>query len=316
MKKIKFFALVAATMLLSSNVNADSAIDKTVALDEIAKSNIEKSVVLNEDGTETILFDDIDVFVETAREISGKTDYEIGCYIAEYTGLDYMAMPEADVLELLECTNMKSITTACNPVSDNDVEPLGDTYFDDGMMYITTNYTYVDTTDSGVDQYKVYSMAKWLRYPVFSADDCFTIGTTAEFNDEEDVSGQIVFSYTCSKCENSDWRQYKVSNTQASDDILYVVYESFKPVLHFNLPSTICSECKYLLDSDPYFTIYLRYGINVDLVATIQAAYGHTTYGLGTPSVSFDAMGMPNISAGVASDLTKYNAVPVSVLRD
>ena len=242
------------------------------------------------------------------------SEYDIACFLVDYTGLDYRALPEEDIYDYLEINEMYSSNTSFTNVQESEIMPSAIWDSPDGMMTITTNYTYLETLNNGLDSYKVYAMATWLEYPRFRLNDCLTIGHNAYYDDDIEVTGKVTFEIYCDLCDLNRYEVCEVDTTNQEDGFTELKFQTMAPSLHFDLPNDKCEEC--LFEQDVYFVAFLRYGILADTVANIQTGYAHKLVGVGKPSVGMDINGTPSFGVTAGMQIEEYIAEPVTVMID
>lgn len=162
----KFMSLLLSFVLLSALTYPAFASNEAIDLDEIAETTIQITEKTDDTGTPSTTFDGLDRFTSQVHlTYPSLSDYEIATFILDYTGQEYHDLPEEQILEILDYTN---ITTSISYIKVDDTGaphfcdtpyiPFADWTSTDGYMKIVTSYSYTKTVN-GEKYYAVSSSA-------------------------------------------------------------------------------------------------------------------------------------------------------------
>lgn len=279
---------------------------------------ITQSVTVDEDGMIVRKFDNIDSFILKVKENNPDiSDYQIAEYILQFIGQDCEAIPESEILKVL---NYKSITSSDSYVtideegnvykSTNEAQLCADWTSLDNCMKITTNYAYQGMEDDE-ESYSVWSTATWLIYPSWGFTDLFTLGTNATYVNGS-TFGSVNQTFDCtSGCNKRTYRGRSVTSSDTSDGDLALKYSSGLPVLEFDALTPTCDYCGGGA-TDAYFSTYISYEVLISGSKNIYASYAHKTIAPGVINITFGSDGKPNFSVGILG-LEEYEAEGLEV---
>lgn len=315
----KFMSLLLSFVLLSALTYPAFASNEAIDLDEIAETTIQITEKTDDTGTPSTTFDGLDRFTSQVHlTYPSLSDYEIATFILDYTGQEYHDLPEEQILEILDYTN---ITTSISYIKVDDTGaphfcdtpyiPFADWTSTDGYMKIVTSYSYTKTVN-GEKYYAVSSSATWLKYPAVALKDAFTLGTSGEFDDKVTDFGSVNQNFTCLSCSKKKYRNRSVNTSKTTDEDLTLDYSNFVPALHFTPISPRCDYCGGSA-KDSYFNSYIKYGVIANRSINLQAGYGHMTVGVGSISIGIDANGTPNFSISGVGTVKPYVARAVTI---
>lgn len=318
MKKIIAMVLTAA---MAMSVGGPAfAEDHNDIMDEIASGTIQTSQYIDDSGVTISSYNNLHEFSNSVHEnYPNISDYELANYIISYTNQDSEAMPYEEKMNILNYDNI-STSTQVFLVNDDGtcieavdlVVPL-DTW-NNGVMEITTSYS-ITGISGNEKECEVWANARWLQYPQVCIQDVFALTTTGTFNSHVYDSGSVLQSFYCKSCRKTTFfNRFVNSNGTYNDGDLNLIYSNGLPALRFSPISPRCQYCSLGSPEDANFTTYIRYGMRTTSSASIQASYGHLTFGVGNIGVSYvPSTNNVSFSVPIGGKLTRYDARPVIV---
>lgn len=339
------YVLLALSLCLQAGFMASAS--PNISVDQIAKQVLTAYYGIDEQGVETICYENIQEFkTELYTVFPDISDLDVAKYILLYTGNTLEEVNQLDDEYILEALTygerihsnsyiktdkngnqtIMSRNEMFDEITDSTpaigIAPMSMWTSSDGYMRLTTTASSTTGSVSGRKYYILETTGKWLKTPINKGEDILAIGTTAVFDNTYNYYGQYVQSIQCKTsygiCDNKTWTYTVSKNAGANSSNIKFEFDTSGNggmALRFKLFSYTCPHSGSLahMISYPKMEAKLRFKVSLyNADAEVRPYYCHKQIGIGSVGVGFSQSG-PSISFSFVGTKAVYAAEPLAI---